>query len=153
MEQRIERAREGEKLESVSPWTRSYQNAVNVELALSRPSASRCIFLDHLPPSGPSLLHEKALCSPGWSPPLSLYVLPPPVDNQSRSSYFRTIQPVPPVLCGLHAHSIRGAPEDSQWNSPTNALFANSFLSATTTANVGPLALSLDCTVKYPFNF
>lgn len=100
---------------------------LNAELALSRPSANR-----YTPPFPlPDYLPSRALLSylrkahlAGLPPLPSLYVLPPPAGNQSRSSYFRTIQPVPPVPSGLHARFVRDASEDSQWNLSAYALFA-----------------------------
>lgn len=107
----------------------SYERVVTKKLRilveLSRPSdwpatvsqlASKlCATNNHLPPRGPTLLPGTPghLASPFSPTLLSAFAyfspsIPSPVplpDNQSRSSYFRAIQPSPPVLPGLRLGS------------------------------------------------
>lgn len=91
--------REEERGEDFSERTVIYQKAGE---SLSRTGQPRS---DHLPPRA-LLSPTWNSCSPGWPSP---HVLSPPPGNQSRSSYFRAIQPLPPVLCGPNARDVSRA--------------------------------------------
>lgn len=79
---------------------------------------------DHLPP--------RALLSPTWnscSPGLPPHVFSPPPGNQSRSSYFRAIQPLPPVLCGPNARDVSRAESSMEFAVADALFFARLFFS------------------------
>ncbi|EFN68852.1 hypothetical protein EAG_07918 [Camponotus floridanus] len=94
--------------------TDSYQKAVNRSETGRRPAASQ-----PSAPSGPSLSYLKLAFTWLAFPP---HALSPPPGNQSRSSYFRTIQPLPPVLCGPNARDASRV-ESSMEFAEVDALF------------------------------